>query len=52
MFKTLIQLVLLLILFLIIFFISNKYFNNEDKIEIEIENNVTSLNTEKKNFVE
>ena len=48
MFKTLIQLVLLLILFLIIFFISNKYFNNEDKIEIEIENNVTSLNTEKK----
>ena len=46
MFKTLIQLVLLLILFLIIFFISNKFFNNEDKIEIE--NNATSLNTEKK----
>jgi len=45
MYKTLIQLVLLLILILIIFFISNKYFNTENKIDIE--NNTTSSNKEK-----
>ena len=45
MYKTLIQLVLLLILILIIFFISNKYFNTENKIDIE--NNTISSNKEK-----
>ena len=45
MYKTLIQLVLLLILILIIFFIANKYFNTENKIDIE--NNTTSSNKEK-----
>ena len=49
MYKTLIQLVLLLILILIIFFISNKYFNIEDKIDIE--NNVTTLNTKNNNLL-
>jgi hypothetical protein len=50
MYKTLIQLFLLLILILIIFFISNKYFYTEDKIE-EI-NNALSLNTEKNNLLD
>ena len=49
MYKTLIQLVLLLILILIIFFIFNKYFNTEDKIDIE--NNGTSLSKEKNNLL-
>ena len=49
MYKTLIQLVLLLILILIIFFISNKYFNTENKIDIV--NNSTSLSTEKNNLL-
>jgi hypothetical protein len=49
MYKTLIQLFLLLILILIIFFISNKYFYTEDKIN-EV-NNDTSLNTEKNNLL-
>ena len=49
MYKTLIQLVLLLILILIIFFISNKYFNTEN--EIDIVNNNTSLSTEKNNLL-
>ena len=43
MYKTLIQLVLLLILIFIIFFISNKYFYTEDKIDSV--NNTTHLNT-------
>ena len=37
MYKTLIQLVLLLVLILIIFFIYNKYFYTEDKID-EVKN--------------
>ena len=50
MYKTLIQLFLLLILILIIFFISNKYFYTEDKIEVI--NNALSLNTEKNNLLD
>ena len=49
MYKTLIQLVLLLILISIIFFISNKYFNTESKIDIV--NNSTSLSKEKNNLL-
>jgi len=45
MYKTLIQLALILMLFLIIFFIFNKYFYTEDKIN-EVKN-TTSLSTEK-----
>ena len=45
MYKTLIQLALILMLFLIIFFIFNKYFYTEDKIN-EV-SNTTSLSTEK-----
>ncbi|MDA9617209.1 LPS export ABC transporter periplasmic protein LptC [Candidatus Pelagibacter sp.] len=45
MFKTLIQLALILMLFLIIFFIFNKYFYTEDKIN-EVKN-TTSLSAEK-----
>ena len=48
MYKTLIQLVLLLILISIIFFVSNKYFYTEDKIDKV--NNTKSLNTEKNNL--
>tara|TARA_Y100000591_G_scaffold205660_1_gene178089 strand:- start:2827 stop:3432 length:606 start_codon:yes stop_codon:yes gene_type:complete len=47
MYKTLIQLVLLLILIFIIFFISNRYFYNEDKIDTI--NNTKTLNIEKNN---
>ena len=50
MYKTLIQLVLLLILILIIFFISNKYFYNEDKIDVS--KNANSLNTEKEELLD
>ena len=50
MYKTLIQLFLLLILILIIFFISNKYFYTEDKIDVI--NNASSLNTEKNNLLD
>ena len=50
MYKTLIQLFLLLVLILIIFFISNKYFYTEDKIEVI--NNALSLNTEKNNLLD
>ena len=49
MYKPLIQLVLLLILILIIFFISKKYFNTENKIDIT--NNSTSLSGEKNNLL-
>ena len=49
MYKTLIQLSLLLILILIIFFISKKYFNTENKIDIT--NNSTSLSGEKNNLL-
>ena len=45
MYKTLIQLALILMLFLIIFFIFNKYFYTEDKIN-EVKN-TTSLSAEK-----
>ena len=45
MYKTLIQLFLLLILILIIFFVSNKYFYNEDKSEYV--NNAISLDKKK-----
>ena len=48
MYKTLIQLFLLLILILIIFFISNKYFYTVDKIE-EVNDNI-SLDVEKNNL--
>ena len=48
MYKTLIQLFLLLILILIIFFISNKYFYTVDKIE-EVNDNI-SLDIEKNNL--
>jgi len=48
MYKTLIQLVLLLMLFLIIFFIFNKYFHTEDTIN-EVKNNST-LSVEKNDF--
>ena len=48
MYKTLIQLFLLLILILIIFFVSNKYFYTVDKIE-EINNDI-SLDVEKNNL--
>ena len=48
MYKTLIQLFLLLILILIIFFISNKYFYTVDKIE-EVNNDI-SLDVEKNNL--
>ena len=48
MYKTLIQLILVLMLILIIFFISNTYFSTEDKVN-EIDNN-TSLNIKKDNF--
>ena len=47
MYKTIIQLVLLLILVLIIFFISKKYFNTENKIDIK--NNSASSKIEKNN---
>ena len=47
MYKTLIQLILVLMLILIIFFISNTYFYNEDKVN-EI-NNTTSPNIQKNN---
>jgi hypothetical protein len=50
MYKTLIQLVLLLILILIIFFISNKYFNTKDKIDV-VRNN-TSLNIKSNNLLD
>ncbi len=40
MYKTLIQLFLLLILILIIFFVSNKYFYTVDKIE-EVNNDIS-----------
>ena len=46
MYKTFIQLVLLLILVLIIFFISNKYFFTEDKINNE--NKISSLDIKEK----
>jgi len=49
MYKTLIQLILVLMLILIIFFISNTYFNTEDKVN-EI-NNTTSLNIKKNNLL-
>ena len=49
MYKTLIQLVLLLILITIIFFISNKYFYTKDKIDVPKNN--ASLNTEKNNLL-
>ena len=49
MYKTLIQLILLLILILIFFFISNKYFNTEDKVD-EV-NNIISLNNDKNNLL-
>ena len=49
MYKTLIQLVLLFILVLIIFFISKKYFNTENKIDIR--NNELSLSMEKNNLL-
>ena len=49
MYKTLIQLILVLMLILIIFFISNTYFYTEDKIN-KINNN-TSLNIEKNNLL-
>ena len=49
MYKTLIQLVLLFILVLIIFFISKKYFNTENKIDIR--NNEPSLSMEKNNLL-
>jgi hypothetical protein len=48
MYKTLVQLFLLLVLILIIFFIFNKYFYTEDKIDKV--NNTKSLNTEKNNL--
>ena len=48
MYKTLIQLVLLLTLILIIFFITNKYFYTKDKIDLV--DNTTSLKTEKNNL--
>jgi len=47
MYKTLIQLILVLMLILIFFFISNTYFYNEDKVN-EI-NNTTSPNIQKNN---
>jgi len=57
MYKTLIQLVLLIILILIIFFISNKYFSTENKINIESnsissneKNNSFNKNLDKKNI--
>ena len=50
MYKTLIQLVLLLILILIIFFISNKYFNTKDKIDVVRNNN--SLNIKSNNLLD
>jgi len=49
MYKTLIQLILVLMLIVIIFFISNTYFNAEDKVN-EI-NNATSLNIKKNNLL-
>ena len=49
MYKSLIQLALILMLILIIFFISNTYFNTEDKVN-EI-NNTTSLNIKKNNLL-
>ena len=49
MYKTLIQLVLLFILVLIIFFISKKYFNTENKIDIR--NSEPSLSMEKNNLL-
>ena len=45
MYKTLIQLFLLLVLILIIFFITKKYFYTEENIKEE--SNITSLNIEK-----
>ena len=49
MYKTLIQLVLILILMLIIFFISNKYFYTDDKID-EVKN-TSNLKIEKDKFL-
>ena len=49
MYKTLIQLALILMLFLIIFFIFNKYFHTEDTIN-EVKNN-SNLKIEKNNFL-
>ena len=49
MYKTLIQLALILMLILIIFFIFNKYFYNEDKIK-EV-SNTTSLSKKKKDLL-
>ena len=49
MYKTFIQLVLLLVLILIIFFIYNKYFHTKDKIdEVENTNSLIIENAEKK----
>jgi len=48
MYKTLIQLILVLMLILIIFFISNTYFNTQDKVN-EI-NSTTSQNIKKNNL--
>ena len=52
MYKTFIQLVLLLVLILIIFFIYNKYFHTKDKIdEVENTNSLIIENAEKKNYL-
>ncbi|MDC1025932.1 LPS export ABC transporter periplasmic protein LptC [Candidatus Pelagibacter sp.] len=52
MYKTLIQLVLLLILILIIFFIYNKYFYTENKIdEVKNTNSLSKESVEKKNLI-
>ena len=54
MYKTFIQLVLLLVLILIIFFIYNKYFHTKDKIdEVENTNSLIIESAEKKEiFIE
>ena len=49
MYKTLIQLVLLLMLILIIFFISDKYFYTEDKIDKE--KSTSTLKIQKNNLL-
>ena len=52
MYKTLIQLVLLLVLILIIFFIYNKYFYTEDKIdEVKNTNSLRKESAEKNNLL-
>ena len=52
MYKTLIQLVLLLMLILIIFFIYNKYFYTENKIdEVKNTNSLSKESVEKKNLL-